>query len=166
MKFKVKDFEAGHKTKNPLKHFKTQLKPVDGGDEGAEKALKKSQEDLAGLQELLYAQNEWAVLVVLQGPDTAGKDGLIKHVMKGVNPTGCEVTAFKAPTHHELDHDFLWRAHVRMPARGMIGVFNRSYYEDIRNCRARFAKARRQKFWRNVAKTSWRSKSIWPVREP
>jgi PPK2 family polyphosphate:nucleotide phosphotransferase len=83
------------------------------------------------LQEKLYAQDRWAVLVVLQGLDAAGKDGVIKHVMSGVNPQGCEVHAFKVPSNEELDHDYLWRSHKCIPARGKIGIFNRSHYEEV-----------------------------------
>jgi PPK2 family polyphosphate:nucleotide phosphotransferase len=83
------------------------------------------------LQEKLYAQDRWAVLVVLQGLDAAGKDGVIKHVMSGVNPQGCEVHAFKSPSIEELDHEYLWRTHKCIPARGKIGIFNRSYYEEV-----------------------------------
>ena len=83
------------------------------------------------LQELLYAQDQWAILLVFQAMDAAGKDGVIKHVMSGVNPQGCDVHAFKAPTAQELDHDFLWRAAMRLPERGRIGIFNRSYYEEV-----------------------------------
>ncbi len=86
---------------------------------------------LSDLQERLYAEHQWAVLAVLQGLDTAGKDGVIKHVMSGVNPMGCEVHSFKAPSQLELDHDFLWRAAVVLPRRGHIGIFNRSYYEEV-----------------------------------
>jgi PPK2 family polyphosphate:nucleotide phosphotransferase len=86
---------------------------------------------LAKLQERLYAQDRWAVLVVLQGMDAAGKDSVIKHVMSGVNPQGCEVHAFKQPNEEELTHDFLWRAALRLPPRGKIGIFNRSYYEEV-----------------------------------
>jgi PPK2 family polyphosphate:nucleotide phosphotransferase len=86
---------------------------------------------LADLQERLYAQDRWAVLVVLQAMDAAGKDGVIKHVMSGVNPQGCEVHAFKAPSDEELQHDFLWRAAIALPRRGQIGIFNRSYYEEV-----------------------------------
>jgi len=85
---------------------------------------------LATLQQRLYADDHWAILVVLQGMDTAGKDGVIKHVMSGVNPQGCEVHSFKAPSARELDHDFLWRSTVALPERGRIGIFNRSYYEE------------------------------------
>jgi PPK2 family polyphosphate:nucleotide phosphotransferase len=88
-------------------------------------------------QEQLYAQNQWAVLVVLQGMDAAGKDGVIKHVMSSVNPQGCEVHSFKAPSAEDLDHDFLWRAAKRLPERGRIGIFNRSYYEEVLIVRVR-----------------------------
>ena len=83
------------------------------------------------LQEVLYASQEKAVLIVLQGMDTAGKDGTIRHIFSGINPQGCDVTPFKVPTPLEARHDFLWRAHAAVPARGMIGIFNRSHYEDI-----------------------------------
>jgi PPK2 family polyphosphate:nucleotide phosphotransferase len=86
---------------------------------------------LGKLQERLYAEHRWAVLVVLQGLDAAGKDGVIEHVMSGVNPQGCAVHPFKAPSQLELDHDFLWRAAVVLPRRGHIGIFNRSYYEEV-----------------------------------
>ena len=87
-------------------------------------------EVLAKLQEKLYAQNRWAVLVIFQAMDTAGKDSVIKHVMSGVNPQGCQVHSFKAPSGEELDHDYLWRCARRLPERGIIGLFNRSYYEE------------------------------------
>ncbi len=86
---------------------------------------------LADLQQRLYAQDRWAVLVVLQGMDAAGKDSVIKHVMSGVNPQGCEVHGFKAPSEEELHHDFFWRTSSRLPGRGRIGIFNRSYYEEV-----------------------------------
>jgi PPK2 family polyphosphate:nucleotide phosphotransferase len=86
---------------------------------------------LSELQERLYAHDRWSVLVVLQAMDAAGKDGVIKHVMSGINPQGCEVHAFKAPSAEELDHDFLWRVGMRLPSRGRIGIFNRSHYEEV-----------------------------------
>jgi PPK2 family polyphosphate:nucleotide phosphotransferase len=86
---------------------------------------------LADLQERLYAQDRWALLVILQGIDTSGKDGVIEHVMSGVNPQGCQIHSFKAPSEEELDHDFLWRNVTRLPERGRIGIFNRSYYEEV-----------------------------------
>ena len=85
---------------------------------------------MAELQEKLYAQDRWAVLLIFQAMDAAGKDSAIKHVMSGVNPQGCQVTSFKAPSGEELDHDFLWRCTKRLPERGRIGIFNRSYYEE------------------------------------
>jgi PPK2 family polyphosphate:nucleotide phosphotransferase len=86
---------------------------------------------LVALQERLYAEHQWAILAVLQGLDTAGKDSVIKHVMSGCNPMGCEVHPFKAPSQIELDHDFLWRAELVLPRRGHVGIFNRSYYEEV-----------------------------------
>ena len=86
---------------------------------------------LSDLQERLYAQDRWALLVILQGVDTSGKDGVIEHVMSGVNPQGCQIHSFKAPSEEELDHDFLWRNITRLPERGRIGIFNRSYYEEV-----------------------------------
>jgi PPK2 family polyphosphate:nucleotide phosphotransferase len=99
--------------------------------EKADQLLHESSLVLCDLQEKLYAQDQWAVLLVVQAMDAAGKDSLIKHVMSGVNPQGCEVTSFKQPSAEELNHDFLWRAARRLPERGHIGVFNRSYYEEV-----------------------------------
>jgi len=101
------------------------------GEESAAPVLVKHRERLAKLQEVLYAGQQKAVLIVLQGMDTAGKDGTIRHIFSGINPQGCEVTAFKVPTPLESRHDFLWRAHAAVPPRGMIGIFNRSHYEDV-----------------------------------
>ena len=99
--------------------------------EDAAELLKQGVELLAGYQEKLYAENARAVLVVLQALDAAGKDGTIDHVMSGVNPQGCQVASFKAPSTEELDHDYLWRAVKSLPGRGNIGIFNRSYYEEV-----------------------------------
>lgn len=99
-------------------------------EEGAE-LLKECIEHLCGLQEKLYAQDTWALLCVFQAMDAAGKDSAIKHVLSGVNPQGVEVHPFKAPNSTELDHDFLWRTHLCAPQRGRIGIFNRSYYEEV-----------------------------------
>jgi PPK2 family polyphosphate:nucleotide phosphotransferase len=114
------------------------LKDHDPGDshgieskEKAEKILAKGVEYLAELQEKLYAQDKWAVLLIFQAMDAAGKDGAIKHVMSGINPQGCQVYSFKGPTSEELDHDFLWRTARSLPERGRIGIFNRSYYEEV-----------------------------------
>jgi len=114
------------------------LKHVDPRDtwrlrspEQAAELLQKGIERLAESQELLYAQDRWSLLLVFQAMDAAGKDSTIKHVMSGVNPQGCEVHAFKQPSAEELDHDFLWRTNRRLPERGRIGIFNRSYYEEV-----------------------------------
>ena len=116
------------------------LKDVDPGDTGslksedkprAKEALQIGVDALAELQDMLYAQDRWAVLLIFQAMDAAGKDGAIKHVMSGVNPQGCEVYSFKSPGATELDHDYLWRTHLRIPERGRIGIFNRSYYEEV-----------------------------------
>ena len=96
----------------------------------AKKVLKSGIEALTELQEMLYAQDRWAILLVFQAMDAAGKDSAIKHVMSGVNPQGCQVFSFKAPSKEELDHDYLWRCLKRLPERGRIGIFNRSYYEE------------------------------------
>src|SRR5258705_12325906 len=97
----------------------------------AEILIEKSIDNLCLMQETLYAQDRWALLLIFQGMDAAGKDSAIKHVMSGVNPQGCDVHSFKQPSPHELDHDFLWRTHTACPERGRIGIFNRSYYEEV-----------------------------------
>jgi PPK2 family polyphosphate:nucleotide phosphotransferase len=104
---------------------------IDLDKEAAKQHLADDVERLRDLQERLHAQDRWAVLVILQGMDASGKDGIIKHVMAGINPQGCEVHSFKQPSAEELDHDFLWRCAQRLPARGRIGIFNRSYYEEV-----------------------------------
>jgi PPK2 family polyphosphate:nucleotide phosphotransferase len=103
---------------------------LDIDKKDAKDLLEAGVKRLASLQERLYADDHWAILVILQGIDTSGKDGVIKHVMSGVNPQGCEVHSFKAPSENEIDHDFLWRASMALPTRGRIGIFNRSYYEE------------------------------------
>jgi len=103
---------------------------LDIDKDDAKNMLEAGVKRLSALQEKLYADNRWAILVVLQGIDTSGKDGVIKHVMSGVNPQGCEVHSFKAPSEQEIDHDFLWRSTIALPTRGRIGIFNRSYYEE------------------------------------
>jgi PPK2 family polyphosphate:nucleotide phosphotransferase len=116
---------------------KFRLRDFDPDDTGGLKSKESAVEMLdAGvqllsrLQEKLYAQDRWSVLIVLQAMDAAGKDGVIKHVMSGINPQGCDVHSFKAPSNEDLDHDYLWRAHKVVPERGKIGIFNRSYYEE------------------------------------
>jgi PPK2 family polyphosphate:nucleotide phosphotransferase len=117
-KFRLKDFDAGD---------------TDGlkDKDDAHGLLEQSVAMLSQLQEKLYAQDRWSVLIILQGMDASGKDGVIKHVMSGVNPQGCDVWSFKAPSPEELDHDYLWKTHKLIPERGKIGIFNRSYYEEL-----------------------------------
>ncbi|HUK47906.1 MAG TPA: polyphosphate kinase 2 family protein [Terriglobales bacterium] len=123
-------YRIDHGKKFRLKDFD----PADIGQfhskEHAQELLDKGICDMQVLQDKLYAQDRWGVLIILQALDAAGKDGLIKHVMSGVNPQGCQVYSFKQPSSEELNHDYMWRAHVRMPERGHIGIFNRSYYEE------------------------------------
>src|SRR5687767_12573733 len=116
------------------------LKDIDPEDIGpfskdgksmAEEALAQGRIALSEMQERLYAQDRWSVLLIFQAMDAAGKDGAIKHVMSGINPQGCQVFSFKAPSSEELDHDFLWRTSRSLPERGRIGIFNRSYYEEV-----------------------------------
>jgi PPK2 family polyphosphate:nucleotide phosphotransferase len=118
------------------KHFR--LKDFDPADTGHWKSKEHAEEALvhgiartAELQDMLYAQDNWAVLLIFQALDAAGKDGVIKHVMSGVNPQGCQVYSFKQPSEEELHHDYLWRTSQRLPGRGRIGIFNRSYYEEV-----------------------------------
>jgi PPK2 family polyphosphate:nucleotide phosphotransferase len=118
---------------------KFRLKDVDPKDTGeltsegksrAKEALQSGIQALVELQDVLYAQDRWAVLLIFQAMDAAGKDGAIKHVMSGINPQGCQVTSFKSPSSEDLDHDYLWRCDKALPERGRIGIFNRSYYEE------------------------------------
>jgi len=118
------------------KHFRLRdFDPADTGHwhskEHAEKALQQGIARTGELQDKLYAQNNWAVLLIFQAMDAAGKDGAVKHVMSGINPQGCQVYSFKAPSEVELQHDFLWRTTRVLPERGRIGIFNRSYYEEV-----------------------------------
>lgn len=116
--FRLKDYDP-----NDTAHIKDK--------EEAEELLKQGVERMALLQDKLYAHNHWSVLLIFQAMDAAGKDGAIKHVMSGINPQGCQVYSFKKPSDEELDHDFLWRTTRCLPERGRIGIFNRSYYEEV-----------------------------------
>jgi len=116
-----------------LKDYKSNA-DFELGDEGkssVKKVLKMGVNALATMQDILYAQDKWSVLLIFQAMDAAGKDGAIKHVMSGINPQGCQVSSFKGPSSEELDHDFLWRCQKHLPERGRIGIFNRSYYEEV-----------------------------------
>ncbi|HEX9201084.1 MAG TPA: ADP-polyphosphate phosphotransferase [Acidobacteriaceae bacterium] len=131
MKIDTKDFCVRPGEKLKLKDWPTKVKPMFGSKDEYKALLEKHVKDLSSLQQLLYGSNQYALLVVFQGMDAAGKDGAIRHVMSGVNPQGCEVTSFKQPSADELEHDFLWRSTQRLPERGRIGIFNRSYYEEV-----------------------------------
>ncbi|MBC6367287.1 polyphosphate kinase 2 family protein [Algoriphagus sp. AK58] len=119
-KFKLKDYPT-----EPKMNLGPEDKPL------VKEALEIGVEALAALQDILYAQDRWSLLVIFQAMDAAGKDGAIKHVMSGVNPQGCQVSSFKGPSAEELDHDYLWRCKKNLPERGRIGIFNRSYYEEV-----------------------------------
>ena len=124
-------FRARPGKKVNLKKWPTAIEPLYSSKEDYRSRLAAQAEELGELQELLYAQNRYALLVIFQAMDAAGKDGAIKHVMSGVNPEGLQVFSFKAPSAEELEHDFLWRTTIRLPERGRIGIFNRSYYEEV-----------------------------------
>ena len=144
--FRLKDFDPGDTL-----HLDSEDKPR------AQQALQKGIQYLAALQEKLYAQDRWSVLVVFQAMDAAGKDSAIKHVLSGVNPTGCHVTSFKAPSAEELDHDYMWRCVKALPERGRIGIFNRSYYEEVLVARVHEEILARQKLPpRLVTKKVWK----------
>jgi PPK2 family polyphosphate:nucleotide phosphotransferase len=144
------------------------LKDIDPGDTldltsedkpRAKEALAMGIEALAELQDMLYAQDSWAVLLIFQAMDAAGKDGAIKHVMSGVNPQGCQVFSFKSPTSEDLDHDYLWRCVKCLPERGRIGIFNRSYYEETLVVRVHPEFLEKQKLPRELV-----TKDIWKER--
>jgi PPK2 family polyphosphate:nucleotide phosphotransferase len=163
--------ERGHRFAEPFRVSngrKFRLKDVDPEDTAdlkdedkprAREALAMGVAALSELQQRLYAQDQWAVLLIFQAMDAAGKDGAIRHVMSGVNPQGCEVYAFKSPSAEELDHDYLWRCLKRMPARGHIGVFNRSYYEEVLIVRVHRELLHRQKLPRQLV-----TKDVWQQR--
>src|SRR5499427_7413557 len=148
------------------KGAKFRLKDFDPADTNgvkskthAEQLLQESSALVSEMQEKLYAQDQWSLLILFQAMDAAGKDGAIKHVMSGVNPQGCDVHAFKAPSPEELDHEYLWRAHKKVPSRGKIGIFNRSYYEEVLVVRVHQEFLKTQKLPERVV-----SKYIWEER--
>jgi len=147
-KFRLKDHDPGETL-----DFTGKDKPR------AKEALAAGVQALSELQDKLYAQDQWAVLLIFQAMDAAGKDGVIKHVMSGINPQGCEVHSFKAPTSEELDHDYLWRCSKRVPERGRIGIFNRSYYEEVLVVRVHPQILQKQKVPRELL-----TKRIWDER--
>lgn len=147
-KFRLKDVDPGDTL-----HLNDEDKPR------AKEGLQVGVEALAELQDMLYAQDKWAVLLIFQAMDAAGKDGAIKHVMSGVNPQGCQVYSFKAPTSEDLDHDYLWRCMKCLPERGRIGIFNRSYYEETLVVRVHEELLHKQKLPEKLI-----TKNIWKDR--
>jgi PPK2 family polyphosphate:nucleotide phosphotransferase len=155
----AKPYRVSDRDKFRLKDFD----PQDTGDlkskEEAKGLLEKSVAHIEELQAKLYAQDRWCLLLIFQAMDAAGKDGAIKHVMSGVNPQGCQVYSFKAPSNEELDHDYLWRTTRNLPERGRIGIFNRSYYEEVLVVRVH-----RDLLEREKVPAELRSKDIWEER--
>jgi PPK2 family polyphosphate:nucleotide phosphotransferase len=146
--FKLKDFDPADTNK---------LDSADKAD--AKELLEQGVQWLAEQQDMLYAQDHWALLLVFQAMDAAGKDGTIKHVTSGLNPQGCEVTSFKQPSAEELDHDYLWRYMRHVPARGQVGIFNRSYYEEVL-----VVKVHQELLTRQKLPPSLVTKNIWDER--
>lgn len=131
MSIDVNQFRVREADEVDLSRWTTQIKPLCKSKKAYRKLLQDHVEQLSDMQRLLYASNRYALLVVFQAMDTAGKDGAIRHVMSGVNPQGCQVFSFQHPSAQELQHDFLWRTTRDLPERGRIGIFNRSYYEEV-----------------------------------
>ncbi|HSW55899.1 MAG TPA: polyphosphate kinase 2 family protein [Ignavibacteriaceae bacterium] len=148
-----KDFKLKHIDPADTLDLKSEDKPK------AQEGLQNGVEVLAELQDKLYAQDRWSVLLIFQAMDAAGKDGAIKHVMSGINPQGCQVFSFKAPTSEDLDHDYMWRCLKRLPERGRIGIFNRSYYEETLVVRVHEEILKKQKLPEKLV-----TKHIWDER--
>jgi PPK2 family polyphosphate:nucleotide phosphotransferase len=160
MKINSKDFRVRLGKKVTLKEWPTVVKPFFKSKNGYRKLLEEHVEELSSLQSLHYASSRYALLLIFQGMDAAGKDGAIRHVMSGVNPEGCEVFSFKQPSTEELEHDFLWRTTCRLPERGRIGIFNRSYYEEVLVVRVHPEILRNQ----GLSKELRDEKAIWKER--
>jgi PPK2 family polyphosphate:nucleotide phosphotransferase len=154
-------YRIGHGANFNLADFETKASFTLGADRKSllKETLKMGVDALSAMQDILYAQDKWSVLVIFQAMDAAGKDGAIKHVMSGVNPQGCQVSSFKAPSSEELDHDFLWRCQKHLPERGRIGIFNRSYYEEVLVVRVHEAILKGQKLADKLI-----TKNIWEER--
>lgn len=131
MKININDFQVQNDKKIDLKDWPTKVKNFYKNKDNYHNLLNSKVEQLRSFQELHYASNHYSLLLIFQGMDAAGKDGAIKHVMSGINPQGCQVFSFKHPSIGELEHDFLWRTTLCLPERGRIGIFNRSYYEEV-----------------------------------
>ncbi len=131
MKIHNKDFRVSARQKVHLEEWPTLVKPFYSSKKEYQELLQEQVGKLSALQRIHYASDKYALLLIFQGMDAAGKDGAIRHVLSGINPQGCEVFSFKQPSAEELQHDFLWRTNYRLPERGRIGIFNRSYYEEV-----------------------------------
>jgi PPK2 family polyphosphate:nucleotide phosphotransferase len=160
MKMNSKDFRVPSGKKINLSEWPTLVKPYLKSKDEYQNLLEKNREELSKLQRLHYASGRYALLLIFQGMDTAGKDGAIAHVMSGVDPAGCEVSSFKQPSQDELKHDFLWRTNQRLPERGRIGIFNRSYYEEVLVVRVHPELLRNQ----GLAPELLHEKNIWDER--
>ena len=155
----AKPYRVGDGDKFRLKDFDAQDTGEFKSKEEAKGLLEKSVAHIEELQDKLYAQDRWCLLLIFQAMDAAGKDGAIKHVMSGINPQGCQVYSFKAPSNEELDHDYLWRTTRNLPERGRIGIFNRSYYEEVLVVRVHPDVLEHEK-----VPAELRSKDIWKER--
>lgn len=131
MSIAINDFRVREGQSVKLHKWPTKVKPFYSSEKQCQELLGKHVRELSRLQDVLYAHDRYSLLIIFQAMDAAGKDGVIKHVMSGVNPQGCQVVSFKHPSAEELDHDFLWRTTRQLPERGRIGIFNRSYYEEV-----------------------------------
>ena len=160
MKIEPQKFRVHEGGKVKLQKWPTRIKPFYKSKEHYQKILAEHTRELSRQQSLLYAQNRYAMLVIFQAMDAAGKDGAIKHVMSGVNPQGCEVFSFKRPSAEDLEHDFLWRTTRQLPERGRIGIFNRSYYEEVLVVRVHPEILRAQR----IPKELLDEKTIWEKR--
>ena len=160
MKINTETFRVGEGGKVKLKEWPTKIRPCYHSKEHYQEILAGHVQELSRQQGRLYADNRCAVLLIFQAMDAAGKDGAIKHVMSGVNPQGCEVFSFKRPSAEDLEHDFLWRTTCRLPARGRIGIFNRSYYEEVLIVRVHPELLRAQQ----IPEESPKEKKIWEKR--
>ncbi len=160
MKIDPKDFRVPSGDKVHLGKWPTDVKPLYESKKDYKKHLAADVKELSALQELLYASNRYAVLLIFQAMDAAGKDGTINHVLTGIHPQGCEVHSFKQPSAEELRHDFLWRTTCQLPAHGLIGVFNRSYYEEVLVVREHQELLRKEK----ISDKDVGGKTVWEGR--
>ncbi len=160
MKINIKDYRVPAKNKINLSKWPTRVEPVYQSKQEYKELLAKHIVELSAQQQLHYASNRYAVLLIFQAMDAAGKDGAIRHVMSGINPQGCQVYSFKHPSAAELEHDFLWRTTQCLPERGRIGIFNRSYYEEVLIVRVHPEILQAQR----IPDESPNQKTIWPER--